>query len=192
MQESSKKNVLRCISQQDSLEDMEVCGGFLSSDRFQSSTCWPTSTPGHTLWHMILQLYMYEGPTMTDIVFDLRSPMTESRRSCSILFPFARSRVYLLWSTAPFKKVALYLWSWVWVQECNQLIIYHLTFDRHHSKLSIGYAMLGFSENIPYNCMIAKGSAYLNLWRQWHAARLSLNCSASVMIRHSKALRAQS
>ena len=25
MQESSKKNVLRCISQQDSLEDMEVC-----------------------------------------------------------------------------------------------------------------------------------------------------------------------
>lgn len=26
MQESSKKNVLRCISQQDSLEDMEVSG----------------------------------------------------------------------------------------------------------------------------------------------------------------------
>jgi len=25
LQESSKKNVLRCISQQDSLEDMEVC-----------------------------------------------------------------------------------------------------------------------------------------------------------------------
>ena len=25
MQESSKKNVLRCINQQDSLEDMEVC-----------------------------------------------------------------------------------------------------------------------------------------------------------------------
>lgn len=33
MQESSKKNVLRCISQQDSLEDMEVSGlrGFLSA-----------------------------------------------------------------------------------------------------------------------------------------------------------------
>jgi AP-1 complex subunit sigma 1/2 len=28
MQESSKKNVLRCISQQDNLEDMEVCGPF--------------------------------------------------------------------------------------------------------------------------------------------------------------------
>lgn len=27
MQESSKKNVLRCIGQQDSLEDMEVSGG---------------------------------------------------------------------------------------------------------------------------------------------------------------------
>ena len=27
MQESSKKNVLRCISQQDSLEDMEVSAG---------------------------------------------------------------------------------------------------------------------------------------------------------------------
>ena len=27
LQESSKKNVLRCISQQDSLEDMEVCRG---------------------------------------------------------------------------------------------------------------------------------------------------------------------
>lgn len=26
LQESSKKNVLRCIAQQDSLEDMEVCG----------------------------------------------------------------------------------------------------------------------------------------------------------------------
>ena len=28
MQESSKKNVLRCISQQDSLEDMEVSRGY--------------------------------------------------------------------------------------------------------------------------------------------------------------------
>jgi AP-1 complex subunit sigma 1/2 len=27
LQESSKKNVLRCISQQDGLEDMEVCSG---------------------------------------------------------------------------------------------------------------------------------------------------------------------
>lgn len=75
MQESSKKNVLRCISQQDSLEDMEVCGGFLSSDRFQSSTCWPTSTPEHTLWHMIVQLNMYEHLTMTDIIF--RSQVTD-------------------------------------------------------------------------------------------------------------------
>jgi hypothetical protein len=32
MQESSKKNVLRCISQQDSLEDMEV-SGYSESDR---------------------------------------------------------------------------------------------------------------------------------------------------------------
>lgn len=31
MQESSKKHVLRCISQQDSLEDMEVCGRKSSS-----------------------------------------------------------------------------------------------------------------------------------------------------------------
>ena len=31
LQESSKKNVLRCISQQDSLEDMEVCRGIPSS-----------------------------------------------------------------------------------------------------------------------------------------------------------------
>lgn len=32
MQESSKKNVLRCISQQDSLEDMEV-SGYSETDR---------------------------------------------------------------------------------------------------------------------------------------------------------------
>lgn len=36
MQESSKKNVLRCISQQDSLEDMEVSGA---------------SEPDRTLFH---------------------------------------------------------------------------------------------------------------------------------------------
>lgn len=34
MQESSKKNVLRCISQQDSLEDMEVSG---QSDSIQKA-----------------------------------------------------------------------------------------------------------------------------------------------------------
>ena len=34
MQESSKKNVLRCISQQDSLEDMEVRSAFLRLLRF--------------------------------------------------------------------------------------------------------------------------------------------------------------
>lgn len=42
MQESSKKNVLRCISQQDSLEDMEVSGFlffFFSTD--------PSTAPIH-------------------------------------------------------------------------------------------------------------------------------------------------
>ena len=38
MQESSKKNVLRCISQQDSLEDMEVSCPF---SYFRPSIPWP-------------------------------------------------------------------------------------------------------------------------------------------------------
>lgn len=33
LQESSKKNVLRCIGQQDSLEDMEVSGACLAPTR---------------------------------------------------------------------------------------------------------------------------------------------------------------
>ena len=38
MQESSKKNVLRCISQQDSLEDMEVSVEYFDQSR-QHSEC---------------------------------------------------------------------------------------------------------------------------------------------------------
>jgi hypothetical protein len=37
LQESSKKNVLRCISQQDSLEDMEVRHSFPASRHIMSS-----------------------------------------------------------------------------------------------------------------------------------------------------------
>lgn len=40
MQESSKKNVLRCISQQDSLEDMEVCGEISLDVSFRSFAAW--------------------------------------------------------------------------------------------------------------------------------------------------------
>lgn len=50
MQESSKKNVLRCISQQDSLEDMEVSSTMLCP-------CCPSSPspPGITLSCAVLQ-----------------------------------------------------------------------------------------------------------------------------------------
>lgn len=42
MQESSKKNVLRCISQQDSLEDMEVRLCLLDSKYFHSLFPYPS------------------------------------------------------------------------------------------------------------------------------------------------------
>ncbi|KAL4870302.1 clathrin adaptor complex small chain-domain-containing protein [Aspergillus spectabilis] len=50
MQESSKKNVLRCISQQDSLEDMEVSSDYFSSVFYPSST---SNTPART-WRLEL------------------------------------------------------------------------------------------------------------------------------------------
>jgi hypothetical protein len=40
LQESSKKNVLRCISQQDSLEDMEVRGSMFLSICFRTRLSW--------------------------------------------------------------------------------------------------------------------------------------------------------
>jgi len=57
MQESSKKNVLRCISQQDSLEDMEVCCyASVPTQRhspFLDATCTPTRTPScHLLFRI--------------------------------------------------------------------------------------------------------------------------------------------
>lgn len=72
MQESSKKNVLRCISQQDSLEDMEVCEDFFSSNRYQSFTCQQRRYQSTYKGHMIFQLIRYEYPLMTDIVFQLQ------------------------------------------------------------------------------------------------------------------------
>lgn len=82
--------------------------------------------------------------------------MTELRRSCSILFSFSEFLCISTMVHRIFRKVALYLWSWVWVWECKQLIIFRLTFNRHLSKLSIDYAMLGFFEKIQHDCMIAK------------------------------------
>ena len=45
MQESSKKNVLRCIAQQDSLEDMEVSESMTLVSFFSSSVMWPLHAP---------------------------------------------------------------------------------------------------------------------------------------------------
>lgn len=62
MQESSKKNVLRCISQQDSLEDMEVCGCFFYYGRFQSFTCRPHRCQSIYKGLIKFQLIKYEYP----------------------------------------------------------------------------------------------------------------------------------
>ena len=54
MQESSKKNVLRCIGQQDSLEDMEVSGG---STPISHDFCSPTKIVSTISSSRLLSLY---------------------------------------------------------------------------------------------------------------------------------------
>lgn len=48
LQESSKKNVLRCISQQDSLEDMEVSSHTSSTAPYPDSQKFPPGRSTHT------------------------------------------------------------------------------------------------------------------------------------------------
>jgi hypothetical protein len=82
MQESSKKNVLRCIGQQDSLEDMEV-----SKKSSLARTPFPhrVSSPAHRIPVALPRLiYTYHF---------VRPRMMASRRSCKSCFlqkPFAR------------------------------------------------------------------------------------------------------
>ena len=58
MQESSKKNVLRCIGQQDSLEDMEVSGGLMPNfSWFQIPQATIASAMSSYVSHPLLYLY---------------------------------------------------------------------------------------------------------------------------------------
>ena len=72
MQESSKKNVLRCISQQDSLEDMEV-GGSLLFFLFHFKISISFEFPPHTTFLFVqsLLLRIYKHSTMTDLSFSV-------------------------------------------------------------------------------------------------------------------------
>lgn len=72
MQESSKKNVLRCISQQDSLEDMEV----------SSSSFAVTALSNFTPSLLSARLLSFGESIMTDKTLPFRWKMMASRRSC--------------------------------------------------------------------------------------------------------------
>jgi hypothetical protein len=80
MQESSKKNVLRCIGQQDSLEDMEVCTSFSthSLSLHTSRCCFEDSTrlsfPVYTTFIQLASANMYSH--------SFRSKTKPSRASC--------------------------------------------------------------------------------------------------------------
>ena len=67
LQESSKKNVLRCISQQDSLEDMEVCkGNFILDCLSFVLSAWIVFQ--FRPFISIFLLYLYPHFVMTDFV----------------------------------------------------------------------------------------------------------------------------
>lgn len=92
MQESSKKNVLRCIGQQDSLEDLEVRAFSLYPIlSFAPSTC---ASLTHFLPHCSFSLphsrpcsLLHIHLNLTDCLPCFRLKMTPSPKSCSGLFP---------------------------------------------------------------------------------------------------------
>jgi hypothetical protein len=102
LQESSKKNVLRCISQQDSLEDMEVrCPHFLLLFSLFSSGQSPTKLDSSPSLLFVQQHRMYWRLTIFRGLFRLRM---KSRRSCNIaaLSPFMISRAMTSSRRQPF------------------------------------------------------------------------------------------
>ena len=78
MQESSKKNVLRCITQEDSLEDMEVSMKFLLPYKRTNDT---VPNP------FDLAVQARSGPGLPRLIatFTMPRSRTKSRRSCNEL-----------------------------------------------------------------------------------------------------------
>ncbi|OMP87894.1 AP-1 complex subunit sigma-2 [Diplodia seriata] len=76
MQESSKKNVLRCISQQDSLEDMEVSRQSLSASRRRRAP----SAAGVKAVSGVIKMRFPNAPSLGGVNESFRSRTTASPR----------------------------------------------------------------------------------------------------------------
>lgn len=83
LQESSKKNVLRCISQQDSLEDMEVSGPATARQTNPSPVLFVYMTLRPLLFLMkFLDPVGIHGPLIADVTTLAPRLRTKSQRSC--------------------------------------------------------------------------------------------------------------